>query len=79
MLKNQNLNLVADEVYTPPLTDATTLMQGVRSARPDFVLFQSTNVPDDKLLVRQVRRVRPDSDASCRWSAAAAIGACRNC
>src|ERR1700744_1081172 len=51
VLKNEKLNLVVDEVYTPPLTDATTLIQGVRSARPDFMLIQSTNVPDDKLLV----------------------------
>ena len=51
VLKNQKLNLVVDQVYTPPLTDATTLVQGVRSARPDFVLIQSTNVPDDKLLI----------------------------
>ena len=38
-------------VYTPPLTDATTMVQKIRSGRPDFVVFQSTNVPDDKLLV----------------------------
>ena len=48
---DQKLNLVVDQVYTPPLTDATTLIQSVRSARPDFMLIQSTNVPDDKLLV----------------------------
>ena len=51
VLKNQGLTLVADEVYTPPLADATTIVQHVRSGRPDFVIFQSTNVPDDKLLV----------------------------
>jgi branched-chain amino acid transport system substrate-binding protein len=51
VLKNLNINLVSDQVYTPPLTDATTLIQGIRSSRPDFVLLQSTNVPDDKLLV----------------------------
>src|SRR5277367_5407351 len=51
VMKNLNLTLVSDQVYTPPLTDATTLIQGIRSARPDFVLLQSTNVPDDKLLV----------------------------
>jgi branched-chain amino acid transport system substrate-binding protein len=51
VLKNLNLNLVSDQVYTPPLTDATTLIQGIRSSRPDFVLLQSTNVPDDKLLI----------------------------
>ncbi len=51
VFKNEKLNLVVDEVYTPPLADATTLVQGVRSARPDFMLIQSTNVPDDKLLI----------------------------
>ena len=51
VLKDLNLSLVADEVYTPPLSDATTIVEHVRSGRPDFVIFQSTNVPDDKLLV----------------------------
>ncbi len=51
VLKNPNLTSVADEVYTPPLADATTMVQQVRSGRPDFVVLQSTNVPDDKLLV----------------------------
>jgi branched-chain amino acid transport system substrate-binding protein len=50
VLKNENLTAVVDQTYTPPLTDATTLVQPVRSARPDFVLIASTNVPDDKLL-----------------------------
>ncbi len=51
VMKDLNLTLVSDQVYTPPLTDATTLIQGIRTARPDFVLLQSTNVPDDKLLI----------------------------
>ena len=51
VLKNLDLTSVADEVYTPPLADATTIVQHIRSGRPDFVVFQSTNVPDDKLLV----------------------------
>jgi branched-chain amino acid transport system substrate-binding protein len=51
VLKNENLTAVVDQTYTPPLTDATTLVQPARSARPDFVLLTSTNVPDDKLLV----------------------------
>ena len=36
VLKNLNLTLVADEVYTPPLTDATTIVQHVRSGAPRF-------------------------------------------
>ena len=51
VLKDQNLTAVVDEVYTPPLSDATTLIQRIRSGHPEFVLLQSTNVPDDKLLI----------------------------
>ncbi len=51
VLKQQHLNPVVDETYTPPLSDATTLIQRIRSGRPDFVLLQSTNVGDDKLLI----------------------------
>jgi branched-chain amino acid transport system substrate-binding protein len=51
VLTDEKLTAVADQTYTPPLTDATTLVQPLRSARPDFVLLTSTNVPDDKLLV----------------------------
>ncbi len=51
VLKDEKLTAVVSEVYTPPLSDATTLVQPVRSAHPDFVLLTSTNVPDDKLLL----------------------------
>ncbi len=53
VLKNEKLELVADEIYTPPLADATTIVQKLRSGKPDFVLLQSTNVGDDKLLVEK--------------------------
>ena len=56
------LTLVADEVYTPPLSDATSMIQHIRSARPDFVGFQSTNVPDDKLLVDKFAEFNLRSD-----------------
>jgi branched-chain amino acid transport system substrate-binding protein len=50
-LADQKLTVVVEKIYTPPLSDATSLIQPIRSARPDFVLMQSTNVPDDKLLM----------------------------
>ena len=53
VIKDQKLTAVVNEVYTPPLSDATTLVQSVRSARPDFMLLLSTNVPDDKLLTEK--------------------------
>jgi branched-chain amino acid transport system substrate-binding protein len=62
LVKDLGLTIVADEVYTPPLADATTIVQHVRSGRPDFVGFQSTNVPDDKLLVDKFAEFNLRSD-----------------
>ena len=50
ILKDEHLTAVVDKTYTPPLSDATTLVQPVRGARPDFVLLLSTNAGDDKML-----------------------------
>lgn len=51
VLKDQHLTAVIDQVYTPPLADATAIVQPVRGAKPDFVLLQSTNNGDDKILI----------------------------
>ncbi|MDQ2765082.1 MAG: ABC transporter substrate-binding protein [Pseudomonadota bacterium] len=51
VLSDLGLTAVVDEVFTPPLADATTLIQRVRSARPDFLLALSSNVPDDKIIL----------------------------
>jgi branched-chain amino acid transport system substrate-binding protein len=53
VLKNLGLTLVVDEIYTPPLADATSIVQKLRAGKPDFVLTQSTNVGDDKLLLEK--------------------------
>jgi branched-chain amino acid transport system substrate-binding protein len=51
ILKEEKLTAVVDSIYTPPLSDATTLVQPVRAAKPDFVMLLSTNDGDDKILV----------------------------
>jgi branched-chain amino acid transport system substrate-binding protein len=50
-LKDNGLTAVVDEMFTPPLSDATTLVQRVRGGRPEFCIMLSSNVPDDKLLL----------------------------
>ena len=62
LVKDAGLSIVADEVYTPPLTDATTMIQHIRSSRPDFVILQSTNVPDDKMLADKFAEFNLRSD-----------------
>jgi branched-chain amino acid transport system substrate-binding protein len=54
-LDKLGLKLVVDEIFTPPLSDATPLVQKVRSARPDFLLLLPTNVPDDSLVLQKLK------------------------
>src|SRR5690606_26814842 len=39
LLAKNKLDLVVDETFTPPLTDASSLIQRARSRRPDLVFF----------------------------------------
>jgi branched-chain amino acid transport system substrate-binding protein len=48
------LKLVMDEIFTPPLSDATPLVQRVRSTKPDFLVLVPTNVGDDKLVIEKL-------------------------
>ena len=51
VLPAEKIQVVLNQIYTPPLTDATPVVQPVRTARPDMALLLSTNASDDKLLV----------------------------
>ena len=57
-LAKMGIKLVTDEIFTPPLSDATALIQKVRSTRPDFLLMLSSAVPDDKLLTEKMNEFR---------------------
>jgi len=47
------LKVLVDEIYTPPLSDATPLVSKIRTARPDFVWVISTAIPDDSLIMQK--------------------------
>jgi branched-chain amino acid transport system substrate-binding protein len=53
-IEKLGLKLVIDETFTPPLSDATPLIQKVRSTRPDFLLLLPTAIPDDKLCLEKL-------------------------
>ena len=53
-LKQLGIDLVVDEIFTPPLSDATPMVQKLRSTRPDMVFLVSTSVPDDKLILEKM-------------------------
>ncbi len=55
-LEKLGVRIVSDQVYTPPLSDATNLVQTLRSARPrpDFLIFYSSNIPDATLVMQKL-------------------------
>lgn len=53
-LQKLGLKLVVNEVYTPPLSDATPLIEKVRSNRPDFLLMLTSAMPDCKLVLEKL-------------------------
>ncbi len=53
-LDKMGLKLVSDDVFTPPLADATPLVQKLRSARPDLLLLVPTATSDYKLLLEKM-------------------------
>jgi branched-chain amino acid transport system substrate-binding protein len=53
-LANAGIKILVDETFTPPLSDATALVQKVRSAKPDMLFMLPTALPDDKLLIEKL-------------------------
>jgi branched-chain amino acid transport system substrate-binding protein len=54
LLKDVGLKLVVDETFTPPLADATPLVQRVRAAHPDLLFFLPTVISDAKLVLEKM-------------------------
>jgi len=55
LLKAKGIEIVVDEVWTPPLADATALVQKLRSAQPDIVFYGATNFPDSIQVLQKVK------------------------
>src|SRR5580704_4997370 len=53
-LEKAGLKPVVDQVFTPPLSDATPLIDKVRSAHPDFLLLLLSAMPDNKLVLEKL-------------------------
>lgn len=74
-LEKHKLRAVVDETYTPPLSDATSIVQRVRSARPQFLLCVTSNVPDTKLLMDKFAEYRLGGDRLPKVGNGGALGA----
>jgi branched-chain amino acid transport system substrate-binding protein len=53
-LEKMGLKLTVDQIFTPPLSDATPLIEKVRSAKPDFLLLLTSAMPDCKLVLEKL-------------------------
>ncbi len=58
LLADVGLKLVSEEVFTPPLTDATSLVQQIRRGRPDLLFFLPTVISDSKLILEKMQEFR---------------------
>jgi len=56
-LDRMGLKLVVDEIFTPPLSDASSMIQKVRSSRPDMLINLATALPDFKLTLEKINEV----------------------
>jgi len=55
LLHAKGIELVVDEVWTPPLADATSIVQKLRAAQPDIVFYGATNFPDSIQVLQKVK------------------------
>ncbi len=53
-LDKAGIRLVAHETFTPPLSDATPIVQSVRTAKPDFLFEIVSSVPDNALILEKL-------------------------
>ncbi len=52
------LKTLMDETFTPPLADATSLIQKVRTTRPEMLIFVPTTISDLKLGLEKMNEFR---------------------
>ena len=53
-LEKVGLKATVDQIFTPPLSDATPLVDKLRSAKPDFLLLLTSAMPDCKLVLEKL-------------------------
>jgi branched-chain amino acid transport system substrate-binding protein len=55
LLAAKGIELVVDEVWTPPLPDGTPIVQKIRTTQPDIVFYGATNFPDSIQVLQKVK------------------------
>jgi branched-chain amino acid transport system substrate-binding protein len=55
LLREKGIELVVDEIWTPPLADATPVAQKLRSGQPDIIFYSATSLPDSIQVLQKVK------------------------
>jgi branched-chain amino acid transport system substrate-binding protein len=55
LLAAKGIELVVDEVWTPPLADATAIVQKLRTTQPDIMFYGGTNFPDSIQVLQKIK------------------------
>jgi branched-chain amino acid transport system substrate-binding protein len=55
LLKAKGIEIVVDEVWTPPLADATAIVQKLRATQPDIMFYGATNFPDSIQVLQKIK------------------------
>ncbi|UOM36797.1 ABC transporter substrate-binding protein [Acuticoccus sp. I52.16.1] len=58
LLDDLGLEVVMEETFTPPLADASSLVQRVRTSRPDLLFFLPTVISDANLILQKMQEFR---------------------
>src|SRR3989449_552976 len=57
LLAAKGIELVVDEVWTPPLADATAIVQKLRTTQPDIMFYGGTNFPDSIQVLQKIKEL----------------------
>lgn len=60
LLDDLGLEVVMEETFTPPLADATSLVQQIRTSQPDLLFFLPTVISDANLILQKMQEFRVD-------------------
>ncbi|MEJ8572087.1 ABC transporter substrate-binding protein [Microbaculum marinum] len=58
LLDELGLEIVMEETFTPPLADASSLVQRVRTSQPDLLFFLPTVISDANLILQKMQEFR---------------------
>jgi branched-chain amino acid transport system substrate-binding protein len=56
-LDKLGMKIVTDEIFTPPLADASSIVQKLRATRPELLLLVPSSLPDNKLILERMNEV----------------------